>query len=163
MPEKTIDYSRTRISQVMLPGQANFAGNVHGGEVMKMMDTTAFVVARKHARSNVVTARVDELVFHLPIFVGELVSCTGEIVYTGKSSMEIFVRVEVEDLDNDDAPKTALSAFFTMVALDNKGKPRNIPAIALQDEKEKCLWEKGRERYLAHKTRKEKIGGENCR
>ena len=72
---KTVAESRTVMSRIMLPSEANPAGNVHGGEIMKFMDTTAFVTAVKHCRTNVVTARVDELEFYLPILVGQLVTC----------------------------------------------------------------------------------------
>ena len=69
------------MSQVMLPHQANVAGNVHGGEIMKFMDMAAAAVAMKFSKGNCVTARVDELLFHLPIFVGALVTCTASLVY----------------------------------------------------------------------------------
>ena len=72
------------MSQVMLPHQANVAGNVHGGEIMKFMDMAAGAAAMKFSKGNCVTARVDELQFHLPIFVGALVTCTASIVYVGK-------------------------------------------------------------------------------
>ena len=95
---KTVGYSRTVMSRIMLPSEANPAGNVHGGEIMKFMDTTAFVAAVKHCRTNVVTARVDELEFYLPILVGQLVTCRARLVFVGKSSMEVAVQVQVEDL-----------------------------------------------------------------
>ena len=85
------------MSQVMLPHQANVAGNVHGGEIMKFMDMAAAAVAMKFSKGNCVTARVDELLFHLPIFVGALVTCTASLVYVGRTSMEVLVRVESED------------------------------------------------------------------
>ena len=68
----------------MMPSQANPNGNVHGGEIMKMMDSTAYAAARRYARSNVVTARVDELEFHLPILIGDLVTCSAEIGTNGQ-------------------------------------------------------------------------------
>ena len=77
-------------SQVMMPHHANPAGNVHGGEIMKVMDNAAYAVALKYAKGNCVTARVDELEFHLPIFVGALVTCTASIVYVGRTSMEVL-------------------------------------------------------------------------
>ena len=129
------------ISQVMMPSQANPNGNVHGGEIMKMMDSTAYAAARRYARSNVVTARVDELEFHLPILIGDLVTCSAEIVFVGHSSMEIAVNVDVEDLEQEGKPQRALTAYFTMVALD-----RNARA--------KRAFEDGRRRYEAHKERK---------
>ena len=134
---------RTKLimSQVMLPSQANVAGNVHGGEIMKLMDTSAGAVAKKYARCNVVTARVDELQFHLPIFVGALVTLTATIAYVGNSSMEVIVTVDVEDLESDSEPMRALSSYFTMVALDKAGKPRQIPPLSLDTEEERALYD----------------------
>lgn len=134
---------RTKIimSQMMLPSQANVSGNVHGGEIMKLMDNAAAAVARKYARSNVVTARVDELQFHLPIFVGALVTLTATIAYVGRTSMEVIVNVDVEDLESDSEPKRALSAYFTMVALDKEGRPREIPPLHPDTEEEKSLYQ----------------------
>jgi len=134
---------RTKLimSQVMLPSQANVAGNVHGGEIMKLMDTAAGAVAKKYARCNVVTARVDELQFHLPIFVGALVTLTATIAYVGRTSMEVIVNVDVEDLESDTEPKRALSSYFTMVALDKAGRPRQVPPLNPETEEEKALYE----------------------
>ena len=142
------------ISEVMIPSQANPSGNVHGGEIMKMMDSAAYVAARKYARANVVTARVDELEFHLPILIGDLVTCTAKIVFVGKSSMEVAVKVEVDDLDQDEPPKLALSAYFTMVALDRNGRPTNVPALDLSSDEVRSSFDAGRKRYEAYKERK---------
>ncbi|MDF3000211.1 MAG: acyl-CoA thioesterase [Bacillota bacterium] len=137
---------RTKIvmSQVMLPSQANVAGNVHGGEIMKLMDTAAGAVAKKYARGNVVTARVDELQFHLPVFVGAMVTMTATIAYVGRTSMEVVVTVDVEDLESDTQPIRALSSYFTMVALDKAGKPRPLPPLQLETEEEKVLYEEAK-------------------
>lgn len=153
MKSKSVDYSKSAVSHVMLPSQANYAGNIHGGEIMKMMDTVAYVVARKHARSNVVTARVDELKFHLPIYIGELVTCKGQLVFVGKSSLEVFVDVEVEDLDSDLPPKKALTAYFTMVALDKKGKPTLVPKLNVEGPDQQAAFDEGRKRYESYKSR----------
>ena len=142
------------ISQVMMPRQTNPNGNVHGGEIMKMMDSTAYAAARKYARSNVVTARVDELEFHLPILIGDLVTCTAEIVFVGHSSMEVAVNVDVEDLDQEGKPERALSAYFTMVALDRNSRPKSVPPLILDTEEAKKNFEAGRIRYEEHKARK---------
>ena len=142
---------RTKLimSQVMLPSQANVAGNVHGGEIMKLMDTVAGAVATKYARSNVVTARVDELQFHLPIFVGALVTLTATIAYVGRTSMEIIVNVDVEDLESDTEPKRALSSYFTMVALDKGGRPRPLPPLQIETDEEKKLYNEVQKRRQA--------------
>ena len=138
----------------MMPSQANPNGNVHGGEIMKIMDSSAYAAARKYARSNVVTARVDELEFHSPILIGDLVTCTAEIVFVGHSSMEVAVTVEVEDLDQEGRPQRALSAYFTMVALDRNSRPKSVPPLILDTEDAKRAFEEGRQRYEAHKARK---------
>lgn len=142
------------MSQVMLPHQANVAGNVHGGEIMKLMDTAAGAVAIKYARSNCVTARVDEMEFHLPIFVGALVTCTAAVVYVGRTSMEVFVHVEVEDLESDNGPQKALSAYFSMVAMGRNGRPRQIPEFIPESEDEKRLHEEAKERRARKAARK---------
>ena len=153
--QKTVMGSVLIISEIMLPGQANPAGNIHGGEIMKLMDSTAYAVARRYARSNVVTARVDELEFHLPIFVGDLVVCIGKVVFAGKSSMEVAVTVEVEDLENGGIQK-ALTAYFTMVALDKKGRPQHIPELLLETDEDRAVFEQGAARYETYKQRKKR-------
>ncbi|MDR3349916.1 MAG: acyl-CoA thioesterase [Acidaminococcales bacterium] len=151
--EKTSSSSRIVISEVMMPSKANVAGNIHGGEIIKLMDSAAYVSARRYARSNVVTARVDELEFHLPIFIGDLVICTAQVVYVGKSSMEVTVSVEVEDIENG-TPQKALSAFFTMVAIDKKGKPHILPELIIETESERWAFTEGKKRHEEHKGRK---------
>lgn len=151
---KSIDYSKVIMSNVMLPQHANPSGNVHGGEIMKLMDSAAGVVARRHARTNVVTARVDELEFHLPIHIGNLVTCYGTLTFVGKSSLEVSVTVTVEDVSKDEPPKTALTAYFTFVSLDKDGKPLQVPPIELVTEEERRLFEEGQKRYQEHKKRR---------
>ncbi len=128
------------MSQVMMPNQANLAGNVHGGEIMMFMDNVAGAVASKYSRSNVVTARVDEIQFILPIFVGAFVTCTGTIAYVGSTSMEVYVTVDVEDLHSEREPQRALNAFFTMVALDRGGRPQPVKPLVPETEEEKELY-----------------------
>lgn len=144
------------ISQIMLPNQANVAGNVHGGEIMKIMDSTAYTAARRYAHTNVVTARVDELQFHEPILIGDLVICTAEIVFVGHTSIEISVKVEVEDLDDESTPQQALSAYFTMVAMDRNGKPLPVPPLKLETDTEKRAFMEGKRRYEEHRQSKRK-------
>ncbi len=141
------------MSQTMMPTEANYAGNVHGGEIMKLMDRAAGAAARRYSRSNVVTARVDELQFLYPIFVGAFVTCTATVAYVGNTSMEVIVTVDVEDLESEDPPIRALSAFFTMVALDKMGKPKKLPPLNPETEEEKRLFEEGRQRRLARQSK----------
>lgn len=154
MDGKTIDHSALVMSEVMLPSQANVAGNVHGGEIMKIMDNAAFVVAQRHARANVVTARVDELIFHHPIYVGNLVTCYAFLTFVGKSSMEVAVTVEVENLYSEAPGECALTAYFTMVALDKDGKPMRVAPLELLTDEERTRFEEGRARYEVNRGRK---------
>lgn len=151
--KKSSSESKLVISEVMMPSQANVAGNIHGGEIIKIMDSTAYAAARRYARSNVVTARVDELEFHLPILIGDLVICTAQVVFAGKSSMEVAVTVEVEDLECE-GRKKALSAFFTMVSLDKKGRPNVVPELILDNPEEQTAFAEGKRRYEAYKSKK---------
>ena len=155
--KKTSSESQLVISEVMMPSQANVAGNIHGGEIMKLMDSTAYAAARRYARSNVVTARVDELEFHLPIFIGDLVICTAQVVFAGKSSMEVAVNVEVEDLECE-GRKKALSAYFTMVSLDKKARPNMVPELILETPEEVEAFGERKRRYEEYKARKKKKG-----
>lgn len=153
-----IDAAETKvvISEVMMPNKANIAGNVHGGEIMKLMDSSAYAAARRYARSNVVTARVDELEFHLPILIGDLVICSAEVVFVGRSSLEVAVTVEVEDLDHHGKRQKALSAYFTMVALDERSKPRSLPQLVLDTTEAQEKFAEGKRRYEEHKAKKRK-------
>lgn len=154
MHQCSMKESRIVISEVMMPNQTNPSGNVHGGEIMKLMDSAAYAAARRYARANVVTARVDELEFHLPIRIGDLVVVTADIVYVGRSSMEVAVNVIVEDLDDGGEPQLALSAYFTMVALDRNARPKNVPPLKLETDAARAAFEEGKRRYEEHKARK---------
>ncbi len=143
------------ISEIMMPSQANVEGNIHGGEIMKIMDSCAYAVTRRYARTNVVTARVDELQFHQPIKVGDLVICSAKIVFAGNTSMEVYVNVQVEDLRSHTPPLPALSAYFTMVALDRNSKPAHIPPLEINTNEEKKDFEAGKARYASYKAKRQ--------
>ena len=148
---KKISDSKSILSEVMQPSQANPGGTVHGGEIMKIMDTCGSVTAKRHSKSNVVTVRVDELVFYEPIYVGELVLCDAELVFVGKTSMEVKVSVKAENLENDAPARVALTAFFTYVALDNNRKPCPVEQPVAVTDEEKAAYEEGKQRYLARR------------
>jgi len=153
---KTIEKSKASVGSLMLPEQANILGNVHGGEVIKLMDNVAGIAAVRHSRNNVVTARIDELEFHQPIHVGNLVTCNAKLTFVGNSSMEVFVEVLVEDITKEDSTKVALTAFITMVAIDKNGKPISVPLLEVTNEEESKLFEEGQERYLSYKQKRSK-------
>ena len=135
MEGKRIKDSLVTLAQVMIPEDANPAGNVHGGVIMKLIDTTAGVVAVRHARCNSVTASIDRLDFHNPVFVGNLVFLKGSMNMVGKTSMEVGVRVEAENVVTGEVRHTA-SAYLTFVALDLQGKPHPVPPLLLETEEE---------------------------
>ena len=150
---KKISESKSVLSQVMLPSHANPRGTVHGGEIMKLMDTCGGVAAKRHSRRSIVTVRVDELVFYEPIHVGELVTCEAQLVFTGRTSMEVEVTIKVEDLNKDQPARSALSAYFTYVALDEFGKPCSVPELLTETEAEKERCEERRQNYLNRNKR----------
>jgi acyl-CoA hydrolase len=114
------------VSYLVMQTDANLAGNVHGGVIMKHIDNTAGIVAFRQARTNVVTASIDRLDFHNPAFIGELLTLKASLNYVGRSSMEIGVRVEAENLLSGEARHIA-SAYLTFVSLDDNHRPRQVP------------------------------------
>jgi len=135
MHGKRVRESSILLAQVMNPQDANPAGNVHGGVIMKLIDTAAGAAAVKHSRSNCVTASIDRLDFHHPVFIGDLVTLKAGVTYTGKSSMEVGVRVESQNLLTGEIRHT-VSAYMTFVALDKNGKPTAIPPLILETPEE---------------------------
>lgn len=136
MKAKKIQDSSVTIAQVMLPQDANPAGNIHGGVIMKLIDTTAAVVASRHARCNTVTASIDRLDFHHPVYIGDLLFFRAGINMAGRTSMEIGVRVEAENYLTGEVRHTA-SAYLTFVALDKDGRPTQVPPLVLETDDEK--------------------------
>lgn len=136
MNEKTVGESRVIVSQVMQPADANPAGNVHGGTIMKLIDNAAGVVAFRHSRHNSVTASVDQIDFHHPAFIGDLLTVKASLNLVGKTSMEIGARVESENLLTGESRHIA-SAYLTFVALDETHKPAPVPDLIFKTEKER--------------------------
>ncbi len=135
MQGKTIEDSSVVIAQVMTPQEVNVAGNVHGGVIMKLIDTAAGVVAYRHARENVVTASIDHLDFHHPVFVGDFVTLKASLNLVGRTSMEVGVHVESETLLSGEVRHTA-SAYLTYVALGEDRRPMVLPPLILKTDDE---------------------------
>ncbi|RBP58215.1 acyl-CoA hydrolase [Alkalibaculum bacchi] len=152
--KKEISFTRVETSMIMEPKHCNPSGNIHGGEMMKIMDNVAGIVAVKHAKGNVVTARVDETIFHIPVHVGDIVTCIGELAYVGTTSMQIFVSVLVNDIKGQNKSKIALTAFFTMVHLDEDGKPAKVPQLTPITPDEEALYLLGKKKYEEIKSKK---------
>jgi acyl-CoA hydrolase len=125
---------RLSMTVLMTPDMANFAGNVHGGTILKYLDMVAYACASRYAGRYVVTLSVDQVVFRQPVHVGELVTFLASVNYTGRSSMEIGIRVITEDIRRGLVRHTN-SCYFTMVAVDDAGQSVQVtPFIPTNDE-----------------------------
>ncbi len=133
------------MSILMTPDMANFIGNVHGGDLLKMLDQVAYACASRYSGNYVVTLSVDQVMFRQPIYVGELVTFAASVNYVGRTSMEIGIRVEAEDVRARTVRHTN-SCYFTMVAIDDNGKPTPIPALDIQTPLQQCRFDAALER-----------------
>ncbi len=148
---RTVRHSALTMAQLMLPAQANPAGFVHGGELMKLMDNAAGVTAGRHSNSYVVTAQVNDIRFLQPVRVGSLVLVYAKITFVGRTSMEIEIEVHTENLFTGEKIK-ALTSYYTMVAVDDEGRPKLVPPLIVYTEKEEKLFNEGMQRYNARKA-----------
>jgi len=145
--KNTINFAQAETCLIMEPQHSNIFGNVHGGEMMKMMDNTAGIAAAKQAKGMVVTARVDEIEFHQPVKIGDIVTVHAQVCYVGKSSIQVMVKVFVHDIFDNKESNVALTAFFTMVHLVD-GKPSIVQALRITNDDEKELFDLGEKKYL---------------
>ncbi len=135
MEGKTVSESQITMAIQMNPEDANPVGNVHGGVVMKYVDTAAGAVAIRHARRICVTASIDRLDFHNPVYVGDLLILKASVTLVGRTSMEVGVRVEAENLLTGKVRHTA-SAYLSFVAIDEKGVPTEVPPLIMETDVE---------------------------
>ncbi len=153
MKKKTVKNTHVIMHELILPNDTNLLGNVLGGRVMHLMDMCAAMSAYKHARTAVVTASVDRLDFLAPAKMGEIMILKSSVNYTGKSSMEVGVRIESEN------PKTGAiyhtsSAYLTFVSLNENGKPQRVDNISPENDNEIRRFKEGKVR---HEERKERL------
>ena len=135
MQSKTMSFSKMQTVQQMTQQDANFVGNVHGGVIMKLIDSTASMAAAKHCGTNVVTASIDRIDFYSPVFVGDILRVHANLNSTGRTSMELGVRVEAENFMTGEIRHTS-SAYLTFVSLDQLGKPMEIPQVIPETDDE---------------------------
>ncbi|AJG23413.1 acyl-CoA thioesterase [Cupriavidus basilensis] len=128
--------SQLTTTVLMTPDMANFSGNVHGGAILKLLDQNAYACASRYAGRYVVTLSVDRVTFLEPIHVGELVTFLSSVNYTGKSSMEIGIKVLAENICSQQT-RHVNSCFFTMVAVDAERKPVAVTPLVLTTAEEK--------------------------
>lgn len=133
---------------LMTPDMANFSGNVHGGTILKYLDSVAYACASRYSGSYVVTLSVDQVMFLQPIHVGELVTFLASINYTGTSSMEVGIKVVTENIQERQV-RHANSCYFTMVAVDANRKPTPVPPLELVTGQQKRRHQQAEQRKLS--------------
>ncbi len=136
MEGKRVSETSVVMVQPMSPQDANQAGNVHGGVIMKLIDMAGAIVAQRHAQTNIVTASVDRIDFLQPVFIGDVLFLKASLNLVGRTSMEVGVRVESENPLTGEIRHNA-SAFLTYVALDKSRKPTEVPRLILETDAEK--------------------------
>ena len=144
---KSPDESKTEMTVRMFPSDANPAGNVFGGEILKQIDLIAGLVAQRHARTNTVTASIDRVNFLKPVYVGNALILNAKLTYVHRSSMEIEIRVEAEDLMSGTRMLTN-TAYVTAVALGSDGRTVEVPPLLLQTEDDKKRFSEGEQRMM---------------
>ena len=149
MKNKTVAESATMLSEVMMPMYANHYGSIHGGMILKLADEAAFVAATKHARKNVVVASMDHIEFRHPVNVGDLLVLSASIFHVGRTSMDVEVKIQAEKIKQGRKVDIGC-AYLTMVAIDKKGRPTQVPGLILKTKEEK---EKNREIRLRRERR----------
>ncbi|HLU22481.1 MAG TPA: acyl-CoA thioesterase [Bacillaceae bacterium] len=152
--KKMMKDSITIKTSLVFPPDTNHHGTLFGGKLMGYIDDVASIAAIKFARNPVVTASTDSVDFIKPIRVGDAVTLTAIVTWTGTSSMEVFVKVTSENLLTGEQAIAALS-FLTFVALDEDGKPTPVPQVVPETEEEKWLNETANKRAAHRKIRKQ--------
>jgi acyl-CoA hydrolase len=129
---------------LMTPDKANFSGNVHGGEILKLMDQVAYACASRYCGKYVVTLSVDQVLFKEPIRVGDFVTFLANVNYVGNSSMEVGIKVIAEDLKHQSVRHTN-TCYISMVAMED-GKPSKVPPLEMKDEEDRLRFTLGKKR-----------------
>lgn len=131
-------HARTSLSSLMDRRHVNLLGNVHGGVIMRLVDSTAGAVAQRHSGGPAVTAAMDEMAFLEPVHVGDIVRTSAQVNWAGRTSMEVGVRVESEPWDEAGRePLHVASAYLVFVAIDADGRPREIPGLRPETDTER--------------------------
>ncbi|KMK76581.1 acyl-CoA thioesterase [Alkalihalobacillus pseudalcaliphilus] len=146
--------SKTILTDLVLPPDTNFHGTMFGGKVMANADKVASIAAMRHARAAVVTASSDSMDFIAPIHTGEAICIEAYVTFARKTSMEVYVKVEAENLISGEKRLTA-TAYMTFVALNSEGKPTPVPKVIAETEEEKWQYVGAEERFQTRKKRTE--------
>lgn len=155
MNSKSVKDSDVTLCQLMLPEHANHIGTVHGGIIMKLVDETAGLCAMRHSRRPVVTLAIDSMTFHSPVQVGDMLVLDARLTWTGRTSMEVGVKVVAENLRTGERTHTN-TAFLVYVALDDERKAIEVPPILLETEQQKRQYDEARARQRRRLERQRK-------
>ncbi|GIO08487.1 putative acyl-CoA thioester hydrolase YkhA [Brevibacillus reuszeri] len=151
-----VQQSRTYLTDLVFPPDTNHHNTIFGGKVMAYVDKIACIAAMRHCRKPVVTVSSDSFDFLAPIKTGEAINLEAYVTWTHRTSMEVFVKVESENLLTGKKQMTA-RAYLTMIALDDQGKPTLVPSVIPETEEEKLQHEKAKERYELRRKRKAEV------
>jgi uncharacterized protein (TIGR00369 family) len=155
---KPMRASHIQLAQLMMPEHANLQGNVHGGWIMKLVDEAGAIAAIRHAGRRVVTVAIDQMVFHQPIRIGDLIILEANVTYVGRTSIEVEVQVVAENTITSQRIHTN-TAYLVYVSVDEDGKPTPVPPLIAENPAEKARMEVARQRQkqrLAKKKSAEK-------
>ncbi len=150
---KTVRYSKTSLTELMIPSYTNFGGKVHGGILLSLMDKLAYVCAAKHAGNYCVTASIENVDFLAPVEVGDLVTLKASVNYVGNASLVVGMRIMAENVKTQTSRHTNTS-YFTMVAMNEMHKPAQVPGLILETAEEIRRFAEAMQREAAKKERR---------
>ena len=153
---KPVSASRVETTEIVLPSHTNQLGNIFGGQLMAWIDVTAAIAASRHARSVCVTASIDALQFVAPIKLGQHVTLLASVNYTGRTSMEVGVRIDSENPSTGERAHVATS-YLTFVAIDERGVPCEVPPVYPETDAEKRRWQHAKTRRAARLALKRQL------
>ena len=145
LPPRDPSETAVTLAQVMLPGDANPTGNVHGGTLMKLADTAGGICACRHARTRIVTVVMDSMTFEQPAYVGDLVTVHARVTWVGRTSVETEVAIDAENVLQGENRRIS-TAFFVYVALDAEGSPTPVPPLLLDGAAALGQWHQAEQR-----------------
>lgn len=157
LPGKPTSASRTTLSHIMTHNDTNLLGTVHGGVIMKLVDDAAGAVAGRHSGGPAVTASMDEMVFLEPVRVGDLVHVKAQVNWTGRSSMEVGVRVLAERWNESTPASQVGTAYLVFAAVSAEGTPRLVPPVLPESERDKRRYQEAQIRRTHRLARRRAI------
>lgn len=142
---RTVDETRVVMARIMQPADANAQGNVHGGAIMYMVDEAGGAVAIRHSRCQAVTVAMDRMIFKQPVHIGDLLTITAFMSYTGRTSMEVQAVIEAENMRTGEV-RPAGMCHLVYVAIDDQGRPIRVPPLLVRTPEERIRWQAAEQR-----------------